>query len=115
MATHDVRPSSSISSAEPGEGSGALIRLGWMIGGSLTMLCAWFTILNQPPWTFGIRDAVFWSGALLALAMRYLDITRFRGQTSRGEVATMAHFWRYAVGLSVIASSAWTLAQAVRL
>lgn len=111
MATRDHR--SPTVSAAPGAGSGALVRLGWMMGGPLTMLIAGFTILNTPAWTFTVRDALFWFGAVIALALRYLDFARFQGQTSNGDSATMVHFRRYAVGLMVVATIGWALAQAV--
>jgi hypothetical protein len=76
MATHDRRSSTSTVSAAPGAGSGALVRLGWMVGGPLMILIAGLTILSTPAWTFTVRDAVFWFGAAMALVLRYLDIAR---------------------------------------
>lgn len=114
----DKRPASSpesTSRTDEHEGSSALIRLGWMLGGTLTMLISWFTIISTPSWTFGARDAVFWCAALLTLTLRYVDVTRYQGLTSRGEPATAAHFARYAVGLLVTSCVGWTLAQSVHL
>jgi hypothetical protein len=86
-----------------------------MIAGPLVMLITCFTVFGTPPWSVGMRDAVFWSGAMLALALRYLDIARFHAQTATGESATMAHYRRYAIGPIVVAAVGWTLAQAVQV
>lgn len=119
MLPHDpIAPASSrepMTTEAPDEGMGALVRLGWMMGGTLTMLIAGFTIASSPAWTFGLRDVVFWFGALLALALRYLDVARFAGQTSSGEPATMKDFWRYSAALSVVALGGWAAAQSVHL
>ena len=106
----DVRASES-----PSEGSKALVRLGWMLGGTMITLIAWFTLVSSPAWTFGLRDVVFWSGVLVSLSLRYLDVMRFQGQTSDGEPATMGDFRRYALGLAVIAGAGWAVAQAVHI
>lgn len=101
--------------ARSSEGVGALVRLGWMLGGTLTMLIAGFTIASRPVWTLSVRDIVFWSGALLAVTLRYWDIEHFHGQTSTGEPATRNDFWRYCATLSVIAIAAWVAAQSVHI
>lgn len=97
------------------EGLGVLVRLGWLLGGTLTTLIAWFTVVSSPASTFGVGNVVLWSGAALAVASRYWDIARFRGRTSRGEPATTKNFWRYLAGLSAMALGAWTAAQSVHL
>lgn len=114
-------PTTSASARQPmeepatGEGAAALVRLGWMLGGTLTMLIASFVIASSPAWTFGLRDVVFWSGAMLAVTLRYWDIARYRGQTANGEPATMNHFWRYTTALSLAALGGWAAAQSVHL
>jgi hypothetical protein len=46
---------------------------------------------------------------------RYVDIVRFQGMTSEGEPATVGHFWRYAVILTLVAGAAWAAAHLVGL
>lgn len=116
MRAEDSRTQSTVSADDsPRQGSGLLVRLGWMVGTTLTMLITGFVILSTPTWTFGVSDAVYWGGALGAVALRYLDIKRYDGETSNGEPATMAHFARYTVALVGSAVAFWTIAQSVHL
>jgi hypothetical protein len=39
------------------------------------------------------------------------DITRFKGQTSEGEPATLEHRRRYAILVAVISSAMWVIAR----
>lgn len=103
------------SSERSRSGAAILVRLGWMIGATLTMLIAGFSIASTPTWTFGPRDAVFWSGAVLGVAFRYWDVRRYEGQTASGERATMADVTRYAMRVSLAAFAGWLVAQSVHL
>jgi hypothetical protein len=96
-------------------GAAVLVRLGWMLGGTLTMLISGFSIASTRQWAFGLQDAVFWSGALFAVVLRYWDIRRFHGQTANGDPATMVHFTRYLAMISVMALSGWLAAQSIHL
>lgn len=98
-----------------GAGVSALVRLGWMVGGTLAMIVSGMSIAAQPSWTFGWRDVVFWSAALASIALRYLDVTRFAGETADGQPATRADLARYAAGLCLTAAVAWFCAHALRL
>lgn len=119
MRAQDPRSVDSKLATEPvgasHNGAAVLIRLGWMLGGTLMMLIAGFTIASTPQWTFGLSDAVFWFGALFAVVLRYWDIRRFQGQTANGDPATMAHFARYLATIAVVALSGWFTAQSVHL
>lgn len=101
--------------AHPGGGSGAGVRLGWMVGCPLIMLLAVFTIASHPKWTFGASDVALLLGCVLAVGFRYKDIKTFHGQTANGQPATMADFRRYLVGLSTIVFACWIAAQSVHL
>ena len=114
MSAEDPRTLVS-TAAESQPGGGLLVRLGWMGGGTLTMLIAGFVIVSRPTWTFSGADAAFWAGALLAIVLRYLDVARYGGDTARGEPATMGHFTRYAVGVVGIGLAYWTMAQSVHI
>jgi hypothetical protein len=103
------------SSPQRGAGLGAFVRLGWMIGGTLTMLVSVMSIAAQPVWTFGWRDVVFWSAAFASIFLRYLDVVRFAGETADGRPATRVDFARYAGGLYLAASVAWFLAHSLHL
>lgn len=114
MRANDLPPTAPANTqAQPG--SALLVRLGWMVAGTLVMLITGFVIMSEPAWTYGARDAVFWSGAVLAVILRYVDIKRYGGETSRGEPATMGHFTRYAAGVFGLGLAFWAMAQSVHL
>lgn len=47
------------------------------------------------------------------IAIRYIDITRFAGQTAEGEPADLSHWRRYALGVVLVSVSLWGLARFV--
>jgi hypothetical protein len=61
-------------------------------------------------YSIAAADAVFWATAGLVIAVRYLDIKRFHGQTVTSQPATMAHWRRYAVFMLGISLVIWSLA-----
>lgn len=85
---------------------GCLTRLCWMMLGNAALVFVGVAIAWKragiPSWA----DAVFWAIVVGLIVVRYLDISRFGGQTADGrETATMRHWRRYAlllVGASVI-------------
>jgi hypothetical protein len=118
MRTKDQGPVDASSAAEPpsaSDGAALAVRLGWMLGGTLTMIISGLGIASTTRWTFGPQDAVFWSGAVVTVLLRYWDIRRFRGQTASGDPATMGDFIRYAALLTGTALTGWLTVQAVRL
>lgn len=94
---------------------GVVVRLGWMLGGTLALLVTVMKIASQPPWTIGLLDLVFWGAVALTVMLRYWDITRFRGETTSGEPATMADFRRYAAGTAGVSAACWLIARAIQL
>ncbi len=68
-----------------------------------------------------MTDAAPWvkkndGAAVAAMALaRYVDIVRFQGTTSDGEPATVGHFWRYVVMVTLVAGAAWGAAHLVGL
>jgi hypothetical protein len=60
-------------------------------------------------------DAVYGAAVAAMAVARYVDIVRFQGMTSEGEPATVGHFWRYAVILTLVAGAAWAAAHLVGL
>ena len=58
-----------------------------------------------------VMDIVFFAVAISLIVVRYVDITKFKGQTSDGEPATIAHWRRYSVVLALLAVGLWVLAR----
>lgn len=92
---------------------GCVLRLFWMAFGNLLLLVFAALIAKTSPWTFTVMDLGYWAIAALLMLARFLDITRFGGETSSGTPATRSHFNRYAIGLSLTAVAMWLAVQSV--
>ncbi len=85
------------------------LRLTWMaLGNAALFLCAALVAKGTAP---PAMDIIFFMVALGLIVVRYMDITRFKGQTSEGKPATIVHWRRYAVLLAVISIGVWVLAR----
>lgn len=88
-----------------------LFRLVWMAFGYFVLVfCAMFIAKGTAP---VVMDIVFWAVALGVIAVRHIDITRFNGETSEGNPATLGDWRRYAVRVTVISAAMWGLARFV--
>jgi hypothetical protein len=58
-----------------------------------------------------IMDITFFMVAIVLIIVRYVDITKFKGQTSEGKPATLVHWRRYAVLTAVVSAGVWVLAR----
>lgn len=93
--------------------SGCLARLAWMLFGNVALfLCAVFIALHTKTFLSAL-DAAFWGVVALMVAIRHVDIQRFKGQTATSEPATMAHWRRYAMVLVIVALVAWAAAYVI--
>ena len=95
--------------------TGALLRLGWMLGGNALLLILALVISMERPWTITVRDGLFWLAVAATIVMRYADVTHYGGQTATGEPATRAHLRRFAVVMPVICAVLWSVAQSVQI
>lgn len=93
----------------------ALVRIGWMLIGSVGMVISVMTIAGFPAWTFSLRDGVFWGAVVATGILRYWDATRLGGENSRGEPTTPRDLQRYLGGLAALSVMAWVAAQSVHL
>lgn len=85
----------------------AFVRLLWMIIGSFTLaVCAVYTLMHPTPLLFW-NDVLYGVTVPLMIIARYVDIKYFEGATAEGQPATMAHWRRYAVGLSIGSVILW--------
>ena len=62
---------------------------------------------------FSILDAAFWVTVAAMVLVRYIDITRFNGQTSDNQPATLAHWRKYILLLLAVSAAMWVLAHAL--
>jgi len=99
---------------ETGAGQGCLpmvARLFWMVGGNIALLaCAGLMAQGADR---GLVDGLYFAAAAAMIGVRYLDITRFQGQTSDGQPASLADFRRYAALMVVVAAGVYALARYV--
>jgi len=79
-------------------GVGCLVRLGWMLLGTATLVLSTLAI-SQYHGLLSAADAVFWGAIAGCIALRYVDIRWMAGQTAAGEPATKRHWRRYVLFL----------------
>jgi hypothetical protein len=86
-----------------------LVRLAWMAYGNVALLFCWAGVANgkAPVET----DILFFVIAAGLVVVRYIDITKLGGQTAKGEPATLAHWWRYAIIMTIVSIGLWGLAR----
>ena len=85
------------------EGAGLALRLFWMgLGNILLIICLLLVVSRDLPLLSWIDIGYFLILIPSIIAARYVDITRFGGQTTNGEPATMRHWARHSVGLVAV-------------
>jgi hypothetical protein len=85
------------------------LRLTWMaLGNAALFLCAALVAKGTAPL---IMDIIFFMVVIGLIVARYVDITKFKGQTSEGKPATLSHWRRYAVLIAVVSACLWVLAR----
>jgi len=93
--------------------TGCLLRLSWMLFGSIAIVCAAVYIGLNTATLFSLADLVFWAVVAALVAIRYWDVARFHGLTAMGEPATMAHWRRYVAMLVGGSLAVWGLAHGI--
>lgn len=97
-----------------GKSTGCLpvvLRTLWMAWGNVALfLCAAKVADPAAPALTAVLLFLM-AGALIGI--RYIDITRFAGQTAEGEPADLSHWRRYAMGVVLLSVSLWGLASFV--
>jgi hypothetical protein len=92
---------------------GILLRVYWMLGGSITLaVCALYAAMHPAP-PISWADAIYGVTIPLLIAARYADIKHFGGLTSDGEPATMAHWRRYTLWLCIGSAILWLAAHGI--
>jgi hypothetical protein len=95
--------------------SGCLVRLAWMLVANICLFVLAVLIAQNRETTFAVADLAYWAVVAAAVAIRYLDIQRFRGQTVTSEPATMAHWRRYVMLFPAAALVVWGIAHGIAL
>lgn len=102
----------SVDGQSPSEPTGCLpvvLRITWLMWGNFALLaCAALVAQGIVPI---VSDLLFFLMAGGLIAVRYVDITQFKGETSDGEPATLAHWRRYAIMMVVTSAALWGLAR----
>ena len=92
----------------PASGGHPFLRVWWMaVGNAVFLFSALYLAMAGRGWRLSVLDIVFWAAVVSLLFARFLDVSWYRGATSTGEPATMAHWRRYAVRLLVISVALW--------
>ena len=89
--------------------AGCLTRIFWMMMGPCALLLAAVSVQRSAGWS--IADAALWLIVGLLILARYVDIVRYKGTTTDGEPATMAHFKRYLLLVLLAGAAMWTVAR----
>jgi hypothetical protein len=98
-----------IQAPEPAGCLPALLRFAWMVLGNLALLfCAAFVAKGTATVAM---DILFFAVAIGLIVIRYVDIAKFKGETSDSKPATLAHWRRYAGLVVVISTGLWALAR----
>lgn len=93
--------------------AGCLLRLVWTVAGNAAIYLALATIAaTRTPLPSGLDGLVAVTWVLMLLA-RWFDITRCGGRTVNAEPATLAHWRRYALVLTGVTLTAWSLAHLI--
>ncbi len=87
----------------------SLLRFTWMaLGNAALFLCASLVAKGT---ALVVMDIMYFAVAIGLIVVRYIDITKFKGQTSEGMPATLAHWRRYAILTALISTGVWVLAR----
>lgn len=106
---------SSSPNVESGGCLGLLFRLYWIGLGNFPLIFLPIAIVRDKTGDFSLYDILFVLAALSVLAARYVDIRYFKGETADNKPATLAHWWKHALKLSVLGVAALALSHALAL
>jgi hypothetical protein len=96
---------------EGGENAiGCFLTAFWMAIGNLVLAVVLMDIWRDGGRFAVSRETTYWTTLVLLVAARLVDIRWYSGETLSGEPASMPQFWRYAIGLVIVASTLWVAA-----
>lgn len=107
MKKPETKPETNVEPAGEYTGAGCLVRLAWMAAGPLVLVISLVYVAEHTGSFLSASDAVFWAAAGLMVALRYLDVTRMKGQTASGKPATLRQWKRFTLLLAAFCLLAW--------
>ncbi len=93
--------------------AGCLVRLFWFFFGNVILLITASFIARHRDRFLSLADLIYWATVACIMAARYVDIKRLNGLTAAGQPASMSHWRRYVLLVSVLALALWGAAHAV--
>jgi hypothetical protein len=93
---------------------GVAARLYWMLGGN-AVLGFLAIFIAKAPSLFSWFDLAYWMVWASLVAVRYADVMFLRGTTGDGTPATLSHWRRYSVVLSLVCAAVWAAGHATGL
>lgn len=96
--------------AETASANGCLTRLVWIFAGPMAALAYLLHLASSNTSFVSAQSLGFWALLGLLIAARYVDVTRYGGETTRGTTATLGDFKRYSVWLVLGGGAAWVAA-----
>jgi hypothetical protein len=86
-----------------------LLRFIWMAVGNMALIASAMLVAKGTAPV--VMDIVFLAVTIGLIVVRYVDITRFKGETSEGQPATLVDWRRYAILLAILSTTLWALAR----
>jgi hypothetical protein len=86
---------------------GLLLRLFWIVVGHVVL--GFLAVFIFQSGVYSLLDVAYWLVVGGMITIRFLDITRLRGQTADGEPATLSHWRRYTLLLLLVYGGTWAL------
>lgn len=85
------------------------VRLYWLFIGNVILFFILAFILEKHLRFPSILDALYLCAIVALILVRYVDIRFLKGETGEGKPATMAHWRRYTMLISLVGVGAWLL------
>lgn len=98
------------SEAEAESMGGCLTRIAWLLAAPLTLLMLGAVVARNGGGVWAPASLAYWAIVIVALAVRYVDIFRYRGQTMEGTPASRDDWRRYRLRFPLVALLGWAAA-----
>jgi hypothetical protein len=83
------------------------VRLSWTFFGPVVLVGYLAWLLRTDPHPLAPSSLAFWVLVLLLVLARFVDVTRYGGETSTGTRATLTDARRFAAAVVGVAAAAW--------
>jgi len=102
-------------SVKSASGAGLLFRLYWMAFGNIPIIFLPILIIRNTNGNFSFYDILFSVSVSAIIAVRYVDIRYFNGETADNQPATLSLFKKYALKVFAFAAAALVVSHAAAL